>query len=182
MSNDSPAPATGQGSVTAAVARLCEVAASRRPPAGAVTADHAWSGARAGAVLYQNEHERLGIDFTVERLAFPGLQTIDPRVVRIPPGKNNERHKHAHETIFVVLAGTGEVLLGDERIPAPTGSVTHVPRWIVHQTLNTGATELVVLAITDFGFTRALLGDYDRRQRLAHGGRDVADPHEEQAR
>lgn len=159
-----------------ALSRLCEVAAARRPPAGDDAAGRrVWTGAAGGPVIYRNQHARLGIDFTVERLAFPGLQTIDPRVVRIPPGKNNERHKHAHETIFVILAGAGEVLLGDQRVAAATGSVTHVPRWVVHQTINTGDTELVVLAITDFGFTSALLGDYDRRQRLAAGGDDATD-------
>jgi len=49
-----------------------------------------------------------------------------------------------------------------------------VPRQVFHQTRNTSADkELVILAITDFGFTSAVLGDYDKRTRLAEGGSDV---------
>ena len=93
---------------------------------------------------------------------------MDPRVVRISPGRNNEQHKHAHESLFVILQGRGEVLVGEQWNPVRKGDVAFVPRWIVHQTKNTSATEeLVVLAITDFGFTSAVLGDYDRRTRLA---------------
>ena len=62
----------------------------------------------SGEDVYANRNERLGIDFTVQRLAFPEIQVIDPRIVRIRPGASNERHKHAHESLFVVLAGQGE--------------------------------------------------------------------------
>jgi quercetin dioxygenase-like cupin family protein len=129
-----------------------------------------------GDAVYGNRNERLGIDFTVERMAFPELQVIDPRVVRIPPGANNERHKHAHESLFVVLEGKGEVAVGDRRHPVEAGQVAFVPRWYFHQTFNTSATEeLVVLAITDFGLTGAVLGDYDRKTRLAEEGEDTAE-------
>ena len=100
---------------------------------------------------------------------------MDPRVLRIAPGCNNEFHKHAHESIFVVLEGDGEVRVGDRWSPMKTGDVAFVPRWIPHQTRNTSRErELVILAITDFGFTSAVLGDYDRRTRLAQQGDDVA--------
>jgi mannose-6-phosphate isomerase-like protein (cupin superfamily) len=127
-----------------------------------------------GNPMYANRNERLNIDFRVERLAFPEIQTMDPRVVRIPPGKNNELHRHAHESLFVVLEGFGEVRVGDRWSPVSRGEIAFVPRWILHQTRNTSRTEdLVVLAITDFGFTSAVLGDYDRRTRLASGGGDA---------
>ncbi len=129
-----------------------------------------------GPAVYANQNERLNIDFTVERLGFPEIQTMDPRVVRIAPGKNNERHKHAHETLFVILEGEGEVLVGKLWGKVKKGDVAFVPRWIFHQTKNTSLTnDLVVLAITDFGFTSAVLGDYDARTRLANKGADVVD-------
>ncbi len=161
---------------TEAVMKLCEVAASRTPPAnGEKLEDYRWECRPPTEILYQNKNERLNIDFTVERLAFPAIQTIDPRIVRIPPGKCNEKHKHAHESVFVILEGEGEVLIGDRRVKAPRGSITYVPRWLFHQSINTGTTELVILAITDFGFTSAVLGDYDRKQRLKEGGSDAAE-------
>jgi quercetin dioxygenase-like cupin family protein len=132
-----------------------------------------------GPTVYANQNERLNIDFTVERLGFPEIQTLDPRVVRIAPGRNNERHKHAHETLFVILEGEGEVLVGKIWGKVKKGDVAFVPRWIFHQTKNTSTTaDLVVLAITDFGFTSAVLGDYDQRTRLASAGADVTDESE----
>lgn len=126
--------------------------------------------------VYENKVERLNIDFSVERYDFPHVQTMDPRIVRIPPGKCNEYHKHAHESLFVILEGQGEVRVGDAWRPVKSGDVAFVPRWIFHQTRNTSETEtLVILAVTDFGFTKAVLGDYDKRTRLAVAGEDAAE-------
>ena len=123
------------------------------------------------AEMYRNRNERLNIDFTVERLGFAEQQTMDPRIVRIGPRRNNELHKHAHESLFVILEGEGEVKIGDEWRPVRTGDFAFVPRWIFHQTRNTSTTsDLVLLAVTDFGFTSAVLGNYDKRTRLSEGG------------
>lgn len=132
-------------------------------------------GVGVGEAMYHNRNARLEIDFTVSRLNFAARQTLDPRVVRIAPGQRNELHKHAHETVFVILSGEGAVRVGDQWSPLAAGSVAFVPRWAMHQTRNLSATEpLVLVAITDFGFTSAVLGDYDRRTRLAQGGGDSA--------
>lgn len=150
--------------------------ATAREPLGTGRPPESWTADALGdgRAMYVNRNDKLNIDFSVDRLEFPDIQTMDPRVVRIAPGKNNELHKHAHESIFVVLAGSGEVRIGDVRRPIGAGGIAFVPRWIFHQTRNTSATEeLVLLAITDFGFTSALLGDYDRRTRLAAAGDDV---------
>lgn len=126
--------------------------------------------------MYRNVNERLGIDFSVTRLAFEDLQTMDPRIVNIAPGANNELHKHAHESLFIVLEGEGEVRVGEAWRPLRKGDVAFVPRWIFHQTRNASAeAPLVLLAITDYGFTSAALGDYDRRTRLAAGGDQAAE-------
>ena len=151
-----------------ALARLVALAKSRQPLGVGAPGPWTRDALAPGNALYANNNERLNIEFRVERLAFPEIQTMDPRVVRISPGRNNEQHKHAHESLFVILQGRGEVLVGEQWNPVRKGDVAFVPRWIVHQTKNTSATEeLVVLAITDLGFTSAVLGDYDRRTRLA---------------
>lgn len=158
-----------------AVQALVDCAASR-VPLGTTDAPgtFAHSGSAAGVPLYQNTNERLGIDFTVERLPFPHLQTMDPRVIRLPPGKNNEHHRHAHESLFAILEGEGEVLVGQHWSKVKKGDFAFVPRWIFHQSRNTSAAEdLVIFAITDFGFTSAVLGNYDQRTRLAKDGDDV---------
>jgi len=151
-----------------ALSRLIAVAKSRQPLGAGAPGPWTRDALAPGNALYANTNERLNIDFRVERLAFPEMQTMDPRIVRIPPDRNNEQHKHAHESLFVILQGRGEVLVGEQWHAVGKGDVAFVPRWIVHQTKNTSATEeLVVLAVTDFGFTSAVLGDYDRRTRLA---------------
>ena len=124
--------------------------------------------------VYANINERLGIDFEVERLQLMTAQTLDPRIVRISPASCNEYHKHAHESLFVILSGYGSVLVDKEEMDAKSGDVIFVPRWVFHQTRNLSREEdLVVLAITDFGFTSSLLGNYDKRTRLKEAGEDV---------
>jgi len=150
--------------------------ARSREPLGADPEAGPWvrPGLARGATMYRNVNERLGIDFEVDRLAFPDVQVMDPRVVRIAPGKRNELHRGAHESLFVVLEGEGEVRVGERLLAVKTGDVAFVPRWIFHQTRNTSTEhELVVLAVTDFGFTSALLGDYDRRTRQSEAGPDT---------
>jgi len=109
--------------------------------------------------MYANEVEKLGIQFTVERLPL-AAEVLDPRVVRIPAGTRNEKHKHAHETLIHLLEGTGQVVVDDRVLPVRAGDTVLVPRWAVHQTQNLGATELRFLAVTDFRLSeRAYLGD-----------------------
>ncbi len=97
-----------------------------------------------GKSMYVNRNEKLNIDFTVDRIGFPETQTMDPRLLHIAPGKNNELHRHAHESLFVVLAGAGDIRLGDHWTPIKAQDIIFVPRWIVHQTRNTATTEELV--------------------------------------
>ena len=121
---------------------------------------------RSAAPMYANKVEAMNIDFTVDRAPFPA-EVIDARVVRIPPHKNNERHKHAHETVFYFVSGTGRVMVDDRWIEVEPGACVFVPRWAVHQSQNQGDTEMVILAITDFYLTgKAFLGDYESTARM----------------
>lgn len=123
---------------------------------------------------YQHSNPELGVDFIVEKLGFEHLQVMDARLVQIAPLASNEKHRHAHESIFVVLSGQGDLQIGHDRIPLRKGSVACVPRWLTHQSHNTAAGEpLTLLAITDFGLTSAVLGDYDANTRLRRGGTDA---------
>lgn len=109
--------------------------------------------------MYANEVEKLNIQFTVERLPLAS-EVLDPRMVRIPPGKFNEKHKHAHETLIHILEGTGQVLIDDRVFPVQAGDTVIVPRWAMHQTQNLGEVELRFLAVTDFKLSqRSYIGD-----------------------
>lgn len=119
-----------------------------------------------GDRLYANHREDLCIDFTVERLPFDA-EVFDARMVRIAPGMRNERHRHAHESIFYVISGYGRVIVNDGEVAVAPGDIVFVPRWAFHQTQNAGTDELVFLAVTDFGLTgKAFIGDYLRTARL----------------
>ena len=126
-------------------------------------------GGERGAALYQNEITRLDIKFEVDRLPLGG-EVLDARMVHIPPHKNNERHRHAHETIFYIVKGAGQVLVDEGLVHVRTGDVVFVPRWALHQTQNTGDDEMTILAITDFGLTgAAFVGNYDKTARNRTG-------------
>ena len=164
----------------------------RRPPAQPKAANICWPPPADGApggngslraaepclsslpIHYAHRDGRMGLEFQVHRLPFTDLQALDPRLIRIPPGACNEKHRHAHESIFVVLEGEAEILVGTQWLRLNRGAIAHAPRWIVHQSRNPSADqELLLLAITDFGLTSAVLGDYDQETRLRHGGADA---------
>ena len=50
--------------------------------------------------VYENKIEKHNIDFKVCRAPFPA-EVMDARLVTIAEGKCNERHKHAHESVFI---------------------------------------------------------------------------------
>ncbi len=121
---------------------------------------------QSGTKIYSNTVPHLNIEFSVDRLDFPTTQVLDPRIVSIPAGKNNEKHRHAHEAIFHIIKGSGRVIIDDRSIEVGAGDVVFLPRWCVHQSQNTGDVEMQILAITDFGLTSKVLGDYDRQTRM----------------
>lgn len=73
-----------------------------------------------GEIICEERDDQRGIDFTVERYPCTA-EVLDPRVVRIPPGKTNNRHKHAHETLFYFVEGYGEILVGEKWISVKPG-------------------------------------------------------------
>lgn len=151
---------------------------NRRPP-DAPPEPVSWMAPAELPVHYEHHNEALGIAFAVQRLPFAALQVLDPRLVRIAPGACNELHRHAHESLFVVLEGEAEFQIGDRQLRLGRGGIAHAPRWLIHQSRNPSSDqELLLLAVTDFGLTSSVLGDYDRQTRLRHGGADalVCDP------
>jgi quercetin dioxygenase-like cupin family protein len=155
------------------LARVCSTRTSPLEASACV-----WSPSAAASDLgeahYTNKSGKLGIDFQVSKLPFKGLQVMDPRLVTIAPGACNEKHRHAHESIFVLLSGQGEILIDKQAVTLEKGSIAYVPRWVVHQSRNSSIeAPLLLLAITDFGLTSAVLGDYDAKTRLKAGGADA---------
>jgi uncharacterized RmlC-like cupin family protein len=121
---------------------------------------------RLGTLLYKNTNGRLNIDFAVDSVPF-AAEVLDPRVIRIPAGKYNEKHRHAHETVFYIIEGYGRVLINEAAIEVSTGDMVFVPRWAMHQSQNLGETEMRILAVTDYGLTgNAYVGSYLKTARM----------------
>lgn len=114
--------------------------------------------------LYRNTDSHQGIMFEVERIAV-GAEVLDPRVLTIPAGRRNESHRHAHETLMLVLSGRGEVYLGETPSAVTRDDVVFVPRWVPHHTRNTGSDDLRILAITDFELTSRFPGNTEESYR-----------------
>lgn len=115
--------------------------------------------------LYQNKAIEKNINFIVRRIPFRA-DVLDPRLVNIPAGFCNELHSHAHETVFLILSGTGAVVVDDQIISIQAGDLIYVPRWSKHQTQNTGIDELIFFAITDYGLTKRLSKNSESVYRL----------------
>jgi mannose-6-phosphate isomerase-like protein (cupin superfamily) len=49
-----------------------------------------------------------------------------------PPGRGPGPHRHPYPEVFVIQEGTGEFLVGDERVTAGAGQVIVVPAGVVH--------------------------------------------------
>ncbi len=59
------------------------------------------------------------------------------------PGLDGPPHQHEHkEQIFLVLAGEGDVIVGDQKFSASVGSLFYLPAGVVHQTINRGDSPL----------------------------------------
>ncbi len=116
--------------------------------------------------LYDNKVDELNIDFSVQILPFD-LEVLDPRIVRIRPQKANEMHRHAHETVFIFLEGEGKVIVDQFENAVKPGDFAFIPRWCNHQSVNTGDSDLVFLAVADFGLTgKSFVGNYLKTARL----------------
>jgi gentisate 1,2-dioxygenase len=116
--------------------------------------------------LYENKVDELGIDFNVNLLPFK-LEVLDPRIVTVKPGKANEMHRHAHETVFIFLKGHGKVIVDNYENEVGPGDFALIPRWCVHQSVNLGNEDLVFLAVADFGLTgKSFMGNYSKTARL----------------
>ena len=121
---------------------------------------------KSNSNVYENKVDKHNIDFKVCRAPFPA-EVIDARLVTIAEGKCNERHKHAHESVFYILQGKAKVMVGNKFMELGEGESVFVPRWEIHQSQNIGEGELIIYAITDFYLTgSALIGNYNSTARM----------------
>ncbi|WP_224362880.1 cupin domain-containing protein [Hyalangium versicolor] len=103
--------------------------------------------------FFRQTHEPRSIDFSVDRVPFPG-EVLETSVVQVAPGRRSEPREHAHEVLLVVLSGTGRVHVRGTAVLVKPGDAVFIPRWALHQAQSTGPEPLVLLTVTDHGLTR----------------------------
>jgi len=90
----------------------------------------------------QNE-ENLG---DVRRRLFTGKNVMLARNV-VKPRAVLSAHSHPHEQMILVLEGTCEAIIGENRFPMKTGDTALVPGGVEHQVISTYDGELILLDI-----------------------------------
>jgi mannose-6-phosphate isomerase-like protein (cupin superfamily) len=68
-----------------------------------------------------------------------GNVTLDPRGGQVP------WHNQDQEEVYIILDGTGEMCLGEERQTLSSGQAVYIPPGVFHQLTNTGDTPLRML-------------------------------------
>lgn len=82
-----------------------------------------------------------------------GARKLGYRLTVVPPGKRAWPYHchHNNEEMFFILAGTGTLRIGEERVPLRAGDVVCAPEGgpeTAHQILNDGSGELRYLAVS----------------------------------
>jgi quercetin dioxygenase-like cupin family protein len=81
----------------------------------------------------------------------------------IPPGGSSDMHRHHHETVHYVIAGTGHSELEDETYTWTAGDYVYTPPWTWHRHYNDSAGDPVEFLTIESSRLLALLG-LGRRQ------------------
>jgi len=75
--------------------------------------------------------------------AFKGVARLT-----VPPGETNLMHNHEkEEQIYILLSGSGEIQVGEERTSAGPGDVVYLPANVPHGFFNTGEKPAVIINI-----------------------------------
>jgi mannose-6-phosphate isomerase-like protein (cupin superfamily) len=65
-----------------------------------------------------------------------GHVTLEPNGGQVP------WHNQEQEEIYFIVEGSGEMCLGEERMPVHTGQAVYIPSKVFHQLTNTGSTPM----------------------------------------
>jgi len=68
-----------------------------------------------------------------------GMVTLEPSGGQVP------WHNQDQEEVYVILEGSGEMCLGEERKPLTAGQAVYIPPGVFHQLTNTGNTVMKML-------------------------------------
>jgi mannose-6-phosphate isomerase-like protein (cupin superfamily) len=80
--------------------------------------------------------------------------------VEVEPGARQVRHSHDPEQVYVVVAGEGEMFVGDDRRPVAAGDLVYVPPNTDHGIENTGETVLEYVSAATPAFPSEAVDDF----------------------
>lgn len=91
-----------------------------------------------------------------------GTNNMTTGIVTLAPGKGHDKHNHpGSEEILFVLSGTGEQSIytdqGVQKKTVAPGELIYLEPGQFHSTVNTGANDLVLLAVYQFAGPEAAL-------------------------
>ena len=76
-----------------------------------------------------------------------GAKNFAFRYYQIEAGGHSRKEQHAHDHGILILQGSGEVQLGEEKYPISRGDVIHIPPDELHQLTNPGTEPLGFLCV-----------------------------------
>jgi quercetin dioxygenase-like cupin family protein len=119
---------------------------------------HGWEGATAT----EYKDAAGGWKATTKTVLFASeASAFEARSFEILPGGQTDFEAHAHEHFVLVLAGEGEVRLGDEAHGLRPGDVVHVRPHMPHRFSNPGPSPFSILCVVDAERDRPQLLDPD---------------------
>lgn len=80
-----------------------------------------------------------------------GLEHLSLVVGETAPGKGIALHRHEYEELFIVHAGEGTYIVGDDVVQAGPGDVVIIPSGVPHRFINNGSEALHHTAVHSSG-------------------------------
>jgi mannose-6-phosphate isomerase-like protein (cupin superfamily) len=88
-----------------------------------------------------------------------GMKTLEVRGQVVKPGAGTPVHRHACEEAIVILEGSGVCTINGEELPFGPHSTLVIPSDAVHQIVNTGDTDMVLVAALGMAPVKARSGE-----------------------
>jgi mannose-6-phosphate isomerase-like protein (cupin superfamily) len=88
-----------------------------------------------------------------------GMKTLEVWGQVIKPGAGTPVHRHACEEAIVILEGSGVCTINGEEMPFKAHSTLIIPSDAVHQIVNTGTTNMVLVAALGMAPVQVRHGD-----------------------
>ena len=108
-------------------------------------------------VVFLTQQDGVKVIYSAETAPTCGVRVLHPSnpktpgtklglsVLYVPPGSRMDLHDHEAEEVYVIQAGTGEMLTDDGTRHVGPGDFVYLPPWARHGIVNTGTEMLTVL-------------------------------------